>query len=113
MFRPYFITCALLLSLGTWADNRTLRDPTRPDGFAQSLTGVSGKTMVSLPRLSSVLIGDERRLAVIDGRVMAVGDVSNGIRVRSINRDRVVVTMDSRTPVTLLLDTVGIHKEVR
>ncbi len=112
MFRACLISSALLLSLVTWADSGNLRDPTRPEGLARPVSGVSGKT-VSLPKLSSVLIGNDRRLAVIDGHVMAEGDVSNGLRVRRINSDNVLVTLDDLSSVTLLLDKVGIHKEVR
>ncbi len=113
MFRFYLISSALLLSLVAEADSGKLRDPTRPEVFSQSARNDPDKTTASLPRLSSVLIGGDRRLAVIDGRVMAEGDVNNGVRVRRITSGRVVVTLDDRTPVTLLLDTAGIHKEVR
>ncbi|MCZ6643686.1 MAG: hypothetical protein O7F71_19090 [Gammaproteobacteria bacterium] len=113
MFRVYLITLACLLSLGVRADRDKLEDPTRPEGFTRPVSSVTEKKTRLLPRLSSVLIGDDRRLAVIDGRVMAEGDVGNGLRVRRINSDRVLVTLADRTRVTLLLDTSGIHKEER
>lgn len=112
MFR-FFLVSMVFVSLGVRAEGRNLEDPTRPEGYNRPVTGASGKQLALLPRLSSVLIGDDRRLAVIDGRVMAEGDVSNGIRVRRINSDRVVVMLDDRTPVTLLLDAVAVHKEER
>ena len=103
----------LLLSLQVLAGGEKLRDPTRPERFAEPVSGFVGKKKVTLPRLSSVLIGDDRRLAVIDGELMAEGDVSNGLRVQRIISDRVVVTLDNSASVTLMLDTLGIHKEVR
>ncbi len=99
------------MSLGAEADSGTLKDPTRPEGLAEPVTGRSAN--VVLPTLNSVLIGDDRKLAVIDGRIMAEGDVSNGVLVRRISADRVVVTLNNSPQVTLLLDAVGIHKEAR
>ncbi len=104
--------CVLLSCLGAWAGDENLPDPTRPEGFSHRATGVSGAP-VTLPQLSSVLIGDDRKLAVIDGRVMAEGDVENGVRVRRISSDRVVVALEGDAQVTLLLDRTEIHKEVR
>ena len=99
-----------LLPIAAAADGAKLKDPTRPESFSQPVVRASDKTRVVLPRLSSVLIGAERRLAIIDGHRMAEGDVSNGIHLRRINRDRVDVTLGDSRSVTLMLDTLAIHK---
>ena len=89
----------------------THRDPTRPP------TGRVGKPAVQrtvkVPKLSSVLIGQTRRLAVIDGMVMAEGEERAGVRVWQIKSDRVVVSVAGRKPMTLTLDNARIHKEAR
>ena len=88
-----------------------VRDPTRPPGARVRSTVVQASTAV--PELSSVLIGADRRLAVIDGKVMAEGEVRAGVKVWQIKADRVVVSVAGSKPVTLLLDKARIHKEVR
>lgn len=112
MCRRYLTSYVLLLSAGAWSDDGKLADPTRPEGLPQRAAVASGGKAV-LPKLSSVLIGDHRRLAVIDGRLMAEGDSEGGVRVRRISNDRVVVDLGDDAHVTLLLDRAGIHKEVR
>ena len=107
------LLCMALLPIAAAADGAKLKDPTRPESFAQPVVRASGKTRVVLPRLSSVLIGAERRLAIIDGHLMAEGDVSNGIRVQRIKSDHVDVALADSTVVTLMLDSPGLHKEVR
>ena len=87
------------------------RDPTQPPGYASSWPKATKST--KLPRLSSVLIGADRRLAVVDGRLMSEGEERSGMKVWEIKPDRVVVSVSGQQRVTLLLDTDRIHKEVR
>lgn len=83
---------SLLLSAN--ASAQSLRDPTRP------LTGSSGKATVTavtpappppMPQLQMVLIGAQRSKAVIDGELLEVGDLVNGMRIEAIRPDAVVL----------------------
>ena len=87
------------------------RDPTKPPGslnIAPKVVETAG-----VPRLTSVLIGEDRRLAVIDGRLMYEGEERSGLRVWEILPDRVIVSRAGQQPMTLMLDWAHIHKEVR
>ncbi len=71
-----------------------LRDPTRPLLLKPALT---------LPRLQLILIGADRRTAVIDGQIMQEGAQWKGLRLTDIQIDAVVLhTPDG--PRRLMLD---------
>jgi MSHA biogenesis protein MshK len=63
-----------------------LEDPTRPSGFAARAPQSEPAREFSL---ASIFIGNNRRLAVIDGEVRREGQVFEGIRIRRIYPDRV------------------------
>jgi len=54
-----------------------------------------------LPRIDTVLIDRDRRLALVDGRVVAVGDALGSRVVIGIDRDRVVLREPSGRTVTV------------
>lgn len=88
-----------------------LPDPTRPAEFdvaqAQPL-------IAEMPRLSSVLFSDDRRLAVIDGQVVGEGSSINGITVQRIERSEVIVQMADNQVVSLKLSaTDQVVKQLR
>lgn len=93
---PLFVACWLAFA----GPAAALQDPTRPPGFeeppAQTLP------MADLA-LQSILVGAERRLAVINGEPRAEGQAFDGVRVRQIHRDRVEV-LDRGRVRTLYLD---------
>lgn len=89
------------------------RDPTQPPPRLSGSVGNHAASGGATPTLSSVLFGADRRLAVLDGKVMAEGEERFGLKVWKIERDRVVVSVDGQTPITLLLDRAAIHKVVR
>ena len=87
----FFLSLLFVLN-GTHVAAQALHDPTRPQ------TGGSGKAVVSaapspppLPRLQMVLIGAERSTVVIDGEVLQVGELFNGMQIQTILPDAVVV----------------------
>lgn len=99
---------ALLLS-GTVAANVPQReqgsDPTRPLGPA-AVAGTAGAAMAR-PALHSVLIGADRRVAVIDGRRMGEGEEYNGIKVWQILPEGVVVSVNGSPRMLLELGNAG------
>ena len=87
----FFLSLLLALSCCP-AVTQALHDPTRPQ------TGGGSKAVVKavpaqppLPRLQMVLIGAERSTVVIDGEVLQVGEMFNGMQIEKILPDAVVV----------------------
>ncbi|MCR8916410.1 hypothetical protein FDP08_19925 [Marinobacter panjinensis] len=76
-----------------------LQDPTRPDGF-----GASPRAQVPQKEftLASVFIGNDRRVAVIDGVARREGQTFEGVRVRRIHLDRVELVDQGRVRVLRL-----------
>ena len=64
-----------------------------------------------VPRLSSVLVAEDRRLAVLNGQLMAEGEERAGVKLWRVQADRVVVSVAGREPVTVRLDAGRVHKE--
>jgi MSHA biogenesis protein MshK len=80
---------ALSLSFAA-AQAQSLQDPTRPP--ATPATGDKGAPAYAGPQLQSILIGREqggRRVAVIDGETVRLGETWNGARVARITPHQV------------------------
>lgn len=109
MFRfiPTVVVC--LLATPVLAADKDPRDPTRPGKWVarQQVTDVA----TVLPVLSSVLIGEHRKLAVIDGSLMAEGEQVENLKVWRIEADHVVVSLAGRSRIVLHLDNNGMNKE--
>ena len=87
-------------------------DPTRPGAF-KSRTVVAD-TAEEMPKLTSILIGESRRVAVIDGQPAAEGETVGGARVHSIEPTHVVVGVGvPEERIVLRLDRADIVKEMR
>ena len=87
-----------------------LEDPTRPMDIGAVETTPPA---ASVPALTSILVGKERKLAVIDGRLMSEGEDVRGIKVLKIYPDRAVVSVGDDRRITLRLSNARIHKEKR
>jgi MSHA biogenesis protein MshK len=73
-----------------------LKDPTRPDGFgAAQQAQVPQKALT----LASIFIGNNRRVAVIDGVARREGQTFEGIRIVRIHPDRVELVDQGRARV--------------
>lgn len=71
---------------------QALRDPTRPQtGGSSKALGKTTPAPPPMPRLQMVLIGTERSTVVIDGEVLQVGEMFNGMQIETILPDAVVV----------------------
>lgn len=106
MHRP---TTALLIALSlaglvgpAWS---SLTDPTRPS------LPVGSKTVHRGWELSSTLVADGRRVAVINGLRVQEGDRVGAARVVAIGKSEVRLRHGSRN-ITLRLVPVGIKREV-
>lgn len=104
MVRSLFaVICSLMLAIPA---ARALEDPTRPPAG-------KGRAADQIPvrqfTLSSVMIGEQRRMAVIDGQPRQVGEVFDGVRVRSISATGVELVVDGDVRVLQLQALPGVR----
>jgi MSHA biogenesis protein MshK len=90
------IAVLLLLSGSPVAASENMRDPMRPPTGAAAVERASSE-----PRwkVTGILISPERRLAMINDRLIAVGGKVDGARVRNINSNSVELDIDGRSVV--------------
>jgi MSHA biogenesis protein MshK len=96
------LTGALLCS-ATLAWAQAVPDPTRPP--AQMLRPAANGAAPGAPQLQSILVGRApggRRVAVIDGNTVRVGDVVGGARVVGITQAQVVLARGARREILTL-----------
>lgn len=67
-------------------------DPMRPD----TLRSVSARAAVPF-RVNAIIVSDERRIAIVNGRRVGVGDVIGDATVVSISRAEVILDVDGET----------------
>jgi hypothetical protein len=86
---------AMLLCLPAHGAGK-LRDPTRP--LAATVRATTSPVAdprpvapVAVPELQLVLVGGERRYAVIDGELLAEGDAIRGLTLLQVMNDAVVL----------------------
>ena len=84
-----------------------IEDPTRPPNLA---TAVQAQSQ-TVPKLNSILISNERRLAIIGGEILSVGERIAGVELLQIEPGAVRVRTSSGKQLTLTLGSNKIHKE--
>jgi len=92
-----------LLACGVQA--QPLQDPTRPP--AQLLHPVAGARVDAAPQVQSILVGrgaGGRRVAVIDGETVRVGDLVHGARVTGITATTVTLQRGNTRDVLTLTE---------
>src|SRR6056297_788463 len=87
---------ALTFSLFLLAFDVAAADPTRPPSAAEIEAWLRGETVAQAEaevvyQLQSVLLSDQRRIAVINGQHLTIGDAIDGARVDTIEAGRVVL----------------------
>lgn len=94
--------------IGVAGAARGLEDPTRPPEKRAPASAVS----VAAPRLTSILVGPDRRLAMINNRIMVEGERVGGVVLEKIDADAVVVRTGGRR-MRLSLVSKNIVKEAK
>jgi MSHA biogenesis protein MshK len=99
--------CAWLLCCGAGAalaQAAPLADPTRPPNAAAASAGEAAAR--AGPQLQSVLISPARRVAVISGRAVALGDKYGDATVASISESAVLLRYAGRSETLRLIPCV-------
>jgi MSHA biogenesis protein MshK len=97
------LTVLLLLS-GAQLVAAQLEDPTRPPGFIGSANGNGSKQgQVATWEVSSILISEDRRLAVVNGKTVKQGDQVGNARVIRISPIAVTLRSSVETFTVKLL----------
>ena len=94
------------------AAQAALPDPTRPPAAASAedrVTPAGREGAKSAPRVQSVLISSERKIAVIDGRTVALGGRIDGALVVAITETGVTLRRGEHTEVLPL--HAGVQKK--
>jgi MSHA biogenesis protein MshK len=99
----FAFVCSLVLAMPA---ARALEDPTRPPAGKEPAADRQPARQFTL---SSVMIGEQRRMAVIDGQPRKVGEVFDGVRVRSISAAGVELVVDGDVRVLQLQALPGIR----
>ena len=82
----------------------SIEDPTRPQRVLEN----NNENAVSLPRLTSILFGAERRWAVINGEVVTEGESVSGFELSAIKRYGVVLVRgDENVQLSLNKEVFG------
>ena len=110
MFRRILYCLIPVLTSGASATDGAAEDPTAPDRWVAEVV-VEERDQV--PVLSSVLIGQSRKLVVIDGQLMGEGEQRGDIRVWQIEADHAVVSIGGGSTTRLWLDKHDLNKEVQ
>jgi MSHA biogenesis protein MshK len=100
------VVCWILAGLAPGFAQAQLRDPTEPPAVLRQAAEAPGKDVAapveSAPQLQSVLISQKRRVAVIDGATVRVGQRHRGALVASIAPTQVVLQRGSARQVLRL-----------
>ena len=92
MFKSAFLIVMVVAS----SLSQALTDPTRPSSYA------SVATVQSALKLESILYANKRRVAVINGRALSVGDQLGDVKITAIGKQRVTLSRDGKSQVLRL-----------
>ena len=102
-----------VFSLPLQAENLTqLTDPTRPAIVVAKSPQLKQATERNL-KLTSVLVSNSRKVAIINGHIYIEGETAKGITVARIKRDQVWVQTADKTTVVLEFKANAISKVSR
>ena len=94
-----------MVSAAAPASAQALGDPTRPPNFA-GLSFSTAEAAPSGPVLQSIVLSPKRRLALIDGKLIGIGDRVGGATLVAIEIDSVRLREGRGTKVVKLLPDV-------
>ena len=111
--RPVLLFCLIslitILSMRVYAQTNIGHDPTRPAISVQQIGGDKQgggdkKTIVAGYEVQSIIIGNARRLALVNNKFVSIGDTVGGAKVVAIDRNSVVLSESGRKLTIYLFD---------
>ncbi len=107
---PAFLLAALFSCGGLRAIDTTLEDPTKPSDFVGlSVQGVPEES--GDLRLEAIIISDTHKVAVINQKILEVGDTVGGKKIVAIEDSQVVLRERKKNDVILPLLSSKIKDE--
>lgn len=82
---------ALTLASGLCVADEVLRDPTRPYTAAEPRASTAPRFVVN-----AIIVSDDRRVAIVNGRRVGVGSALRGARVIAIEKDQLILDIDGK-----------------
>jgi MSHA biogenesis protein MshK len=104
-FKISVLALGLLITSISYAQ---LPDPTRPPNYQQNTT-TTGESKL---RLSSILIGPQRRIAVINDQTLKVGDSIMDYKIIKIEAKAVTLKQADDSTITLPLLDMPIKQQI-
>ena len=86
-----FAVVALTLASGLCLADEAFRDPTRPYTAVEQRATASPRFVVS-----AIIVSEDRRVAIVNGRRVGVGSSLSGARVISIEKDQLTLDLDGK-----------------
>ena len=86
-----FAVVTLTLISGIGLADGVLRDPTRPYTAVEQRAAGSPRFVVN-----AIIVSEDRRVAIVNGRRVGVGSSLSGARVISIDKDQLVLEIDGK-----------------
>ena len=105
MYKSFLFLCAIVTLIAVSHETVAMTDPMQPPAYG-NVKPVVAKTAVSRWQLTSTLIGQNRRLATINGKTLTVGKSINGAKIIDIQPAMVTLSYQNRSVVLTLLPTV-------
>ena len=102
----WLIACAIAVAWPAAGYVQELAYPTRPPSPAAAATGAAAEAPPQGPRLESVLLSPGRKLAVMDGTVVALGGKFGQAMLVRITESQVVLKSGDETQVLKLYPAV-------
>ena len=113
MFRSILFLCLTIFATPLFAE---LSDPTRPASYIPEIQGAEKRAKGGV-QVSSIIIGKERRVAIIDGQAVQKGDAIHGMKVLAIRPSEVLLRVNNKElQVSLLpgkVKTPVVRKELQ
>lgn len=86
-----FAVVTLTLISGLCLADEALRDPTRPYTAVEARAAGAPRFVVN-----AIIVSDDRRVAIVNGRRVGVGSSLSGAQVISIDKDQLVLEINGK-----------------
>lgn len=98
------------LTLAPWVAGQTMSDPTRPPASFRSGQETSFQSAPAGPALQSVLVAPGRKMAIISGQTVSLGEKFGDARVVKITESEVTLSGSNGVQTLKLFPGVEIHE---